>query len=75
MCEIRVRPGRGGVAARTNLLQVSFHNLWAVVDSKHNVGDTSVGKGLNLVLDHGLVGEFDEGLGEGQGLESRKIAC
>lgn len=45
-----------------------LHNLGAVVDSQHHIGDTSLGKGLNLVLDHGLVGKLDEGFGESQGL-------
>lgn len=53
----------------TYLLQVGFHNLWAVVDSQNNVSDASFGKSLNLVLDHGLVGELHEGLGESKGLE------
>lgn len=52
----------------TDLLQVCLHDLWAVVDGENNVCNTSIGKGGDLVLDHGLVGEFDEGLGEGQGL-------
>lgn len=52
----------------TNLLQVCLHDLRAVIDSKHNVSDTSLGKGFNLMLDHGLVAKFDKGFGESQGL-------
>lgn len=48
----------------TDLFQVSLHNLGAVVDSQHHIGDTSLGKGLNLVLDHGLVGKLDKGFGK-----------
>ena len=47
------------------------HDLRAVVDSEDNIGDTSSSKSFNLVLDHGLVGELDEWLGVGEGLQSR----
>lgn len=53
---------------RTNLFQVCLHNLRAVVDGEHNISNTSISKGLNLVLDHGLVRKLDEGLRQGQGL-------
>lgn len=56
------------IAYSTDLLQVSLHNLRTVVDSQNDIGNTSLGKGLNLVLDHGLVGKLDEGFGQGQGL-------
>lgn len=48
-----------------------LHNLRAVVDSKDDIGDARGGEGLDLVLDHGLVGELDERLGEGEGLALR----
>lgn len=60
---------------KTNLLQVCLHDLGAVVDSQNNVRDTSIGEGLNLVLDHGFVGELDEGLGEGQGLCGAQVSA
>lgn len=52
----------------TDLFQVSLHNLGPVVDSQHHISDTSLGKSLNLVLDHRLVGKLDQGLGKSQGL-------
>lgn len=53
----------------TNLLQMCLHDLRAVVDSKNDVSDTSLSKGLDLMLDHGLVAKLDERLGKGQGLK------
>jgi hypothetical protein len=50
------------------LLQRRSHNLGAVVDSQHNVGDTCSSESLDLVQDHRLVCEFDEGLGKREGL-------
>lgn len=47
---------------------MSLHNLGTVVDGQHHISDTSLGKSLNLVLDHGFVGELDEGLGKSEGL-------
>lgn len=47
----------------TNLFQVTLHNLGAVVDSKHHISNTSLGKSLNLVFNHGLVGKLDQGFG------------
>lgn len=52
----------------TYLLQVSLHDLRAVVDSQDNVSDAGLSQGLNLVLDHGLVGKLHQGLGESKGL-------
>lgn len=48
-----------------------LHNLGSVVDSQDHISDTSLGKSLNLVLDHGLVGKLDEGFGESQSLFHR----
>lgn len=62
------------VGIGTNLLQVGLHNLGAIVDSQNNVSDTSLGKGLDLVLDHGLVCELDQRLGESQGLCSTLLS-
>ena len=45
------------------------HDLRAVVDSKDNICDASIGKGLDLMLDHGLVRELDERLGVCEGLQ------
>lgn len=45
-----------------------LHDLRTVVDGENDVGDTSLSKGLDLVLDHGLVAKLHEGLGESQGL-------
>lgn len=55
------------------LLQGRSHNLWSVVDSKHNVCDTSSSESLNLVQYHGLVAEFNERLGQSEGLEGVRI--
>lgn len=52
----------------TDFLQSLGHDLRAVVDSEDNIGDTSSGKSLDLVLDHGLVGELNERLGVCEGL-------
>lgn len=52
----------------TDLFQSILHDLWAVVDSKDNVGDTSISKGLDLVLNHWLVCKLDQGLRHSQGL-------
>lgn len=52
----------------TDLFQVSLHNLGPVVDSQHHISDTSLGKSLNLVLDHRLIGKLDKGFGKSQGL-------
>lgn len=51
-----------------------FHDLRAVVDRQDDVGDTNGDESLNLVHNHGLVAELDEGLGERQGL-SRAGIC
>lgn len=47
----------------TDCLQGLGHDLRAVVDSEHDIGNTSSGKSLDLVLDHGLVGELNKRLG------------
>lgn len=52
----------------TDLLQGLSHDLWAVVDGEDDVGDTSSSESLDLVLDHGLVGELHERLGICEGL-------
>lgn len=50
-----------------------LHDLWPVVDGEDNVGDAGIDEGLDLVDDHGLVTELDEGLGEGEGLRSVSV--
>jgi hypothetical protein len=52
----------------TDLFQGLSHDLWAVVDSEDNIGDTSSGESLDLMLNHGLVGELNERLGVCEGL-------
>jgi hypothetical protein len=52
----------------TDGLQGLGHDFRAVVDGEHNIGDTSSSKSLDLVLDHGLVGELDKRLGVCEGL-------
>jgi len=47
----------------TNCLQCLGHDLGAVVDGQHHVGDASRRQRLDLVLDHGLVGKLDKRLG------------
>ncbi len=44
------------------------HDLWPVIDGQHDIRNAGAGKGLNLVLNHGLVGELDERLRVGKGL-------
>lgn len=56
----------------TDLLQMGLHNLGPVVHSQNNIGDTSLGKGLDLVLNHRLVGKLDEWFGKSQGLCCRR---
>lgn len=60
------------VLCGTDLFQVRLHDLGSVVDSQHDVSDTSLGKGLDLVLDHRLVGKLDKGFGKSQGLWRRR---
>lgn len=55
------------------LLQRRSHNLWSVVDSEHNVCNTSGSESLNLVQYHGLVAEFNERLGQSEGLEGVRV--
>lgn len=56
------RPRRYGGAY---LSQVFLHNFWSVVHGKHDVGDAGCREGLDLVQNHALVAELDEGLREG----------
>ena len=53
----------------TDGLQGLGHDLRAVVDGEDNIGDTGSSKSLDLVLDHGLVGELDKRLGVCEGLQ------
>lgn len=53
------------------LLKELLHDLWPVVDCEDNVLDTSCNQSLDLVNDHGLVTELNEGLGERESLEDR----
>jgi hypothetical protein len=52
----------------TNLLKTCFHDLRPVVDGKNDVRNTDISKSGDLVLNDGLVGELDKGLGKGEGL-------
>lgn len=61
-------PAPAGRPCSAHLAQVLFHNLGAVVDGEDDVGDTGGGEGLDLVEDHALVAELDEGLGESERL-------
>lgn len=57
-----------------NLFQRRGHDLGAVVDGENNVGDAGCGQALDLVQDHGLVGEFDQRLRQGKGLGTWSMA-
>jgi len=57
----------------TDGLERLGHDLRAVVDREDNICDASIGKGLDLVLDHGLVRELDERLGVGEGLRMASV--
>ena len=57
----------------TDGLERLGHDLWAVVDSEDNICDTGSGKSLDLVLDHGLVGELNKRLWEGEGLQLASV--
>ena len=59
---------RLGYLVYTDFLQGLGHDLRAVVDSEDNIGDAGRSESLNLVLDHGLVGELDKRLGVCEGL-------
>ena len=48
--------------------QMLLHNLGSVVHSKYDVCDASSCQSFNLVQNHGLVSELDQGLGESKGL-------
>ena len=68
-----VRIGGGGIswwALRMYLLQCSGHDLRTVVDSQDDIRHTCCSESLDLVLDHGLVGELHQWLWESEGLAS-----
>lgn len=52
----------------TCLFQSGGHDVRAVVDSQHYVGNTCRGQSLDLVEDHRFVGEFDQWLRQSKGL-------
>jgi hypothetical protein len=52
----------------TDFLQGLGHDLRAVVDSEDDIGDAGGSESLDLVLDHGLVGELNKRLGVCEGL-------
>jgi hypothetical protein len=72
-CESIACPSRIACSQGTHLLQGLGHDLWAVVDSEDNIGDTSSSKGFDLVLDHGLVGKLNERLGQCEGLRPGSV--
>lgn len=51
------------------------HDLRAVVDGEDDVGDARRREGLDLVLDHGLVGKLDERLGVSERLPLSVVLC
>lgn len=51
-----------------HLCEVLLHDLWAVVDRKDDVSDTSGSESLDLVEDHALVSELNQWLWESEGL-------
>lgn len=59
---------RGKEGISKYLFEVCFHDLRTVVDGKNDVSDTSLCKGLDLMLDHGLVAKLHQGLRKSQGL-------
>jgi hypothetical protein len=56
------------MSEHTHGLEGLGHDLWPVVNGQYNVRHASTGQSLNLVLDHGLVGEFNERLRVCEGL-------
>lgn len=48
--------------------QELLHDFWTVVDGEDDILDTSSNEGLDLMNDHGLVTEFDQGLRESESL-------
>lgn len=56
------------------LLQGPGHDLRAIVNRQDNVRDAGGRQGLDLVQDHGSVGELDEGFREGEGERSQSGA-
>ena len=63
--------GGGGGMGIAYLLQSFGHDLWSVVDGENNVCDACSSQRLDLVQDHGLVAELNEGLREGERLSQR----
>lgn len=66
--EFRLGTYLGLKGGGTYLLQDTLHDLWPVVHSEHDISDTNSCQCLNLVHDHGLVGELHQGLGHGKSL-------
>lgn len=59
----------GRLREGTNLGKVLFHNLRAVVHGQDNIGHACVRQSLDLVQDHALVAELDQGFRQSQGLD------
>jgi len=57
-----------GFVSGAYLFQNTLHNLRAVVDSQNDIRNTNSGERLNLVQNHGLVGELDQRLGHSESL-------
>lgn len=57
----------------TDCFKSLCHNLRAVVNCQYNICDTGGSESLDLMLDHRLVGELNEGLGVGEGLEQLSV--
>jgi hypothetical protein len=57
----------------THCLERLGHDLGAVVDREDDVGDAGRSESLDLVLDHGLVGELDERLGQRERLQQALV--
>jgi len=64
-CQLKSSTGVRPVLA--DLLESCRHNLWSVVDSKHDICDASGRKGFDLMKNHRLVAELDQRLREGKG--------
>lgn len=45
-----------------------LHDVWSVIDGEDDVCDAGSCESLDLVKDHGPIGEFDQWLGESEGL-------
>jgi hypothetical protein len=59
----------GPLGGCTHGLERLGHDLGAVVDREDDICDTGRSESLDLVLDHGLVGELDERLGQRERLQ------